>query len=161
MGDVRQAVVVSLQVLPAQQGPSFWPHFTHWYPAPPPSRRQRASASVHSWPPPAAAGQQAWPAFPHAHWPPLHIPYIGPPATVWQVWPSPMQRPPRQQLLPAHFDPGQHGSPGPPHFAQTLLWQSSPSPHWLLRQQASPGPPQPAHTEPATPAALVQRVLAS
>jgi hypothetical protein len=96
---------------------------------------------------PELVGQQAWPAFPQAHDPAEHVPYVD--ADVWQVWPSPTQRPARQQPLPAHDEPSQHGSPGSPHTVHTALWQMVPVPQdGVLVQQGSPGPPQPTQVPP-------------
>jgi hypothetical protein len=62
---------------------------------------------------------------------------------LWQVWPAPTQRPPRQHPPPPQVEPSQQTSPGPPQTTQVVPWQVVPPPHaGALVQQGSPGPPQ-------------------
>ena len=69
---------------------------------------------------------------------------------LWQVWPAPTQRPPRQHPPPPHVEPSQHTSPGPPQTTQVVPWQVVLALHrGALLQQGSPGPPQLMHV-PAT-----------
>lgn len=138
--EVSQTLVVSLQRFPAQHGSPGPPHFRHCWEAVAvevqmvPDSLQNAAVVV-------LAGQQGWPALPHAHEPALHIPYVRVP--FWQVWPLPTHRPARQHPPPPQVEPSQHTSPGPPHTTQVVPWQVVPEPQrGALLQQGSPGPPQ-------------------
>ena len=65
---------------------------------------------------------------------------------LWQVWPAPTQRPPKQHPPPPQVEPSQQTSPGPPHTTQVVLWQVVSAPHrGAMLQQGSPGPPQLMH----------------
>jgi hypothetical protein len=77
-----------------------------------------------------------------------------------QVWPSPKQRPPRQQPAPSHLLPGQQASPAAPQRAQMPEVHTVPAPHWTVPgQHISPGPPQDTQVPPAPTAE--QRVSSS
>jgi hypothetical protein len=73
--EVSQTLVASLHLLPAQHGSPGPPHFRHCRLAVlvlvqlVPDSLQKAEVVV-------LAGQQGWPAFPHAHWPLVHMPYV-------------------------------------------------------------------------------------
>jgi hypothetical protein len=86
------------------------------------------------------------------------------PEEVVHTWPSPMQRPARQQPLALHWLLAQQVWPGLPHTTQMLLWQSVPAPQGVAPgQQDSPGPPQPTQVPLTVPPTLVleQRVPGS
>jgi hypothetical protein len=91
---------------------------------------------------------------------------LPPPKLLVQVWPSPMQRPARQQPPPPHFWSGQQTWPGLPHTTQMFPSQTVPARQLLAAapgQQDSPGPPQATHVPPAPPPTevVVQRVPGS
>ena len=88
--------------------------------------------------------QHAWPAFPQVPpWQPLSVQVPCPPGHAepgaMQILLFCSQHPPF-----AHTLPGQHGWPGPPHWAQTFWLQPSEPVQVLFAQHGWPAPPHAA-----------------